>query len=67
MEKKNMTDKMMDVAAWAILLLIGMALVAPALLAFTEGRNGQPTVWNLVGIAYMAFWAWKLNRKAQQR
>lgn len=57
----------MDVAAWSILLLIGMALVAPALLAFCEGKDGQPTVWNLVGIGYMAFWVWKLNKKAQQK
>lgn len=50
---------------WAALLLIGMALVAPALLAFSQGKNGEPTVWNFVGLAYMGGWVYVLNKKAR--
>lgn len=59
-----MKEKMTNVLAWAFLLLIGMVLVAPALLAFSTGKNGEPTVWNVVGIAYMAAWVYILHKKA---
>lgn len=60
-----MKSKVYDVMTWAALLLIGMALVAPALLAFSQGKNGEPTVWNFVGLAYMGGWVYVLNKKAR--
>ena len=50
MEKK---ERVMDVLATVLLyVLIGIVLL-PCLLAFTEGVNGEPTIWKVIGIAYM--------------
>ena len=42
-----------------------MLLTAPLLLIFTEGEDGAPTIWNFVGLAYLAlliFAAYKAKR-----
>ena len=37
-------------------------LLTPCLLAVSCGRNGEPTVWNIVGIAYIAAWVIYLKK-----
>ena len=37
-------------------------LFTPCLLAVSCGRDGEPTVWNIVGIAYIAAWVIYLKK-----
>lgn len=57
MEKKNCSTLSMVIA-----YVIVAILMAPCLLAVSVGRNGEPTLWNLVGIAYTAAWVYYLRR-----
>lgn len=37
----------------AAVLLLGVVIIAPCALILSEGNNGEPTIWNFIGIAYM--------------
>jgi hypothetical protein len=65
-------EKAKEIIMWVIALLIGAAVIAPCLLTFSEGLNGEPTVWNLIGLAYTAFLVWvvtflKKRKNAQHK
>ena len=36
----------------AVALLVLMAICAPCLLIFSEGKDGNVTIWNFVGFAW---------------
>ena len=57
MEKKNCSTLSMVIA-----YVIVAILVAPCLLAVSCGLDGEPTVWNFVGIAYIAAWVIYLKK-----
>ena len=46
-------EKIVNITAFAALIIAGMIVVAPCLLMFTEGEDGGMTIWNVVGLAYM--------------
>ena len=47
---KTLRYYLLIIAAW----LIAAIILSPALLAFTQGAHGEPTIWNIIGIAYIA-------------
>lgn len=40
----------------ALIYLLVLVLFAPVLLIITEGPNGEITIWNFLGIAYLLAW-----------
>lgn len=58
-----MKDIVLDILTWAIMIIVALVAVAPALLVFSVGTNGGPTIWNLVGLLYIAGWVLYLRRK----
>lgn len=58
-----MKDIVLDILTWAIMIIVALVAVAPALLVFSVGNNGGPTIWNLVGLLYIAGWVLYLRRK----
>lgn len=47
---KKIQDYLFMFMAWLVIAL----LCAPVLLIFTEGQDGAPTVWNFIGIGWLA-------------
>ena len=47
---KTIKDYLFMFMAWVVIAL----LCSPVLLIFTVGKDGAPTVWNLVGIGWLA-------------
>lgn len=47
---KTIKDYLFLFMAWLVIVM----LCSPVLLIFTEGQDGAPTVWNLVGIGWLA-------------
>ena len=47
---KTIKDYLFVFLAWLVIAL----LCSPVLLIFTEGQDGAPTVWNFVGIGWLA-------------
>lgn len=47
---KTIKDYCFLFMAWLVIAL----LCSPVLLIFTEGQDGAPTVWNFVGIGWLA-------------
>ena len=43
---------------WTATVVLAAIVIAPCLLAVSEGLDGEPTVWNLVGLAYMVALGW---------
>lgn len=33
-------------------VLLGALIISPCLLILSEGKDGGPTIWNLIGLAY---------------
>lgn len=33
-------------------ILLGALIVSPCLLIVSQGEDGEPTIWNLIGLAY---------------
>lgn len=51
-------EKAKEVFMWLVAVVLLMMVLAPCLLTFSEGLNGEPTIWNFVGLAYTAFLVW---------
>ena len=52
---KKMVDIMKKIMSFSLALVIGVLLVAfcaPCLLVFSMGSDGEPSVWNLVGLVW---------------
>lgn len=49
----SMAQKIKGMCWTAICLLALGIMVAPCLLVFSVGKDGELTVWNLVGLAWM--------------
>lgn len=49
----TMMAKIMYVGFWAVMVLALMVLCAPCLLIFSVGEDGEMTVWNFVGLAWL--------------
>ena len=43
-------NALVNVVFYALLTIV----LLPCLLTISEGVNGQPTIWNLIGLVYMA-------------
>lgn len=62
-----MKNVFLDILAWVILIVIAIVAVAPALLVFSVGANGEPTVWNIIGLLYIGGWVVYLTRKSNRK
>lgn len=62
-----MKNVFLDILAWVILIVIAIVAVAPALLVFSVGANGEPTVWNIIGLLYISGWVVYLTRKSNRK
>ena len=63
-------EKVKEILMWVIAGLLAIVLIAPCLLTFSEGLDGGPTIWNLVGLAYTAILVgivWFIRRSHAQR
>lgn len=50
---ENMIKKLYGAVLTAAMIIALLVLAAPCLLIFCEGNDGNPTVWNFVGIAWL--------------
>lgn len=48
-----MIKKLYGAVLTAAMIIAMLVLAAPCLLIFCEGNDGNPTVWNFVGIAWI--------------
>lgn len=38
---------------WAVMVIAFLVVVSPCFLIFSVGSDGEPTVWNLVGLVWL--------------
>lgn len=58
----SMAKRVISVLQLVLLGVVLVAMCAPCLLMFSEGRDGELTVWNVVGLAWAAALAWAVGR-----
>lgn len=50
---ETMMTKIIYGSLWVVMVLALMVLVSPVFLIFSTGKDGEMTVWNLVGIVWL--------------
>ena len=50
---ETMITKIVYGSLWVAMVLALMVLVSPVLLIFSTGKDGEMTIWNLVGIVWL--------------
>ena len=56
---KTLITYLVAVASWLLVLLV----FSPVFLIFSTGSEGEPTIWNVVGIAYLIILVWFIRKK----
>lgn len=51
-------EKLATFGMVAAMLFAGILIISPCFLIFTESTEGNLTVWNLVGLAYLCALVW---------
>jgi hypothetical protein len=46
-------EKMIYYIQLVVLFVAGCLVLSPCLLMFTTGHEGEPTIWNVVGVAWL--------------